>query len=600
MKNLKYPIYLFVAILVAKFGYVVVESFYNYYVLTTTTSANITQKTLKNLNENGHLISAFGLTALLVPLYYLLVKKQKDEVVYTTLALSSIVTFFLMYSLLNVAVDKIVESNKDQRYNAFYITLFKYGLLDNRFVYNSFIENKKIVNNKLDVNDKILLTNTFLLLHADQKLIDKLRQRGKNIVADMYIQKYAQDDYNQKYEAYKQTTLQMTNLWKEFNQAREKLNTDIKKLEDKKTVKKAYKKLISSLKRNYKNYKNGWTEVENTIKKETSSTNVSNTREKLSKYFRYKRHNKAKKQYEDTMYKNFGHYIEPSVWLDSNNNLTNYQIKKVIIDEIMKKAKPKLKGLPKGLSSREFANHIDVKSEVSQKLKKQGILIPYDFDYKYSSFEKYYMITINKKINQIPKIFYSKLEKKIGKNDLKLSMGWENFLHSGYIRKQIESKLSIHNKKDVDTIIKVIDTKDLANFKKMIYLPKVVDKIEAEYEYSKEDFLDGHIASKKGDEAVKMLYIPPFALTVSILAILLNLVTILGMLLQYGTKLSSKSILIAKAIFVAMILLTPTLSKYDGFDNKLIEKVSNNDIKTYLKFLNWISYYESINSNLHK
>jgi len=598
--NLKYPLYLFIAIFVAKLGYVVVESFYNYYILTTTTQADVTKEVLEELNENGHLISAFGLTVLLVPFVYLFVKKRNTKVIYKTLALSSVVTFFLMYSLLNVAVDKIVEINKEQRYNAFYITTFKYGLLNNRFAYNSFIDNKKVVENKLDVNDKILLTNSFLLLHADQKLIEKLKQRGKEVVADMYIEQRVKDDYDSKFKAYKKATTEIANRWIEFNKAREELNLKLKKLNDKSALKKAHTELKESLKSNYNDYKKGWREVDILIEYKTSQDELKKIGKKLSKYFKYKGYKSAEEKYTNYMLESFGHYIEPTQWKDSNNELTYKQIKKVIVDEMMAKAEDKLQGLPRGLSARQFAFNLDVKIKVAKKLKKSGISIPADFDYSFKQFSKYYNIVVNKKINKIPKQFYQKLEDEIGKNDLKLDITWKKFVHSNYIKKQVQSKLNVKDGKDLTVILDAIETKDLANFKKMIYLPKIIKKIEDEYEYTKDDFLDGHKASSKGDEAIKMLYIPPFALAVSILALILNLVTIFGMLLEMTGKVTTKKILLLKVLFVISVVTTPIVSKYDGFENPLIAKVSNDDIKTYLKFLNWLSFYESINSNLHK
>jgi len=598
--NLKYPLYLFLAILLAKIGYVVVESFYNYYVLTTTTQAEVTVKTLEDLNENGHLISAFGLSVLLVPFFYYLVKDKDTKTIYATLGAISIVTFITMYNLLNIAVDKIVSSNKDKRYDAFYITLFKYGMLNNKFSYDSFIDSKKIANNNLDVNDRILLSNSFLLLHADQKLIDKLKQRGKEVVADMYIKKHAQKDYDTKYIAFTDATTQIASLWKEFNIAREKLDTKIKKAEDKAKLKQAHKKLIQTLKKNYKAYIDGYEELNSRLEKETSQNSLNNTYNKLSKYFRYESYDKAKRNYRESMYDSFGHFIEPNIWKDSSGNLTTTHIKKVITDEIMKKAKDKLQGLPMGLSQREFALHIDVKIKLSKRLKRDGIEIPYEFDYSYKQFKKYYTIAVNKKLNKAPKIFYKKLEDKLGKNDLKLDMDWHSFINSKYIRDKISSKVKVSDPKDIANILKAIESKDLGNFKKMVYLPKVIKKIEDEYEFTKTDFLDGHKADKKGDEAIKALYIPPFALAVSILALLLNLVTVLGMSLEATRKVPKKAIFAIKIMFVGGIILTPLVSKYDGFKNPLIEKVSNKDIKTYLSFLNWISYYESINSNWHK
>ncbi len=70
--------------------------------------------------------------------------------------------------------------------------------------------------------------------------------------------------------------------------------------------------------------------------------------------------------------------------------------------------------------------------------------------------------------------------------------------------------------------------------------------------------------------------------------------------LQYTNKLPNIAINIMKGVFVLIILITPIMSDYDGFDNELIRKASTDEISTYLSFLNWISYYETINSSWHE
>ena len=599
MKTLKYPLYFFLALVVAKFGYTIVESFYNYHVLITTTSAQLSQDALEELNRNGHRISSIGITLLIVPFLYLLVKKYSDKIIYAFLIVATIITYNITYSLLNDAIDNIVKSNKDKRHDAYYVNIFKYGLLNNIFAYNSFIDNKKVQDDNLGVNDRILLTNSFLLLHADKNLIDRLKQKGKEKVADIYISKNKKEEYEKDYKAYKDATVQIQNLWNEFNKNRQVLNNKIKEYSDESLVRKAHKELLSTLKNNYKKYRSAWDKVDYKIKLETSQDKLNIIGKDLDKYFRYESYSRAKRQYEDKMNEEFGHYIKPSRWKDSSGELTYAQIKKVITSEIMKKATKKLKGLPKGLSQKQFAFHIDTQVAVAKSLREKGIEIPYPFNYTYKQFKKYYTRTVNIKINKAPDNFYTKLEKKIGKNDIKLSMTWNDFMNSSYIKTKIRLKLNTTNDKDIKTIIKAIKSKDLANFKKMIYLPKVIKEVEAMM-YKPEDFKDGGKAEKIGDEAIKLLYIPPFALSVSIIALLLNIITLVGLGLIYTKKVPSIAIWGAKISLGILFIILPMISSYDGFDNKFIKKASTSEIQTYLGFLNWISYYESINYRLHK
>jgi len=586
--NLKYPIYLFIVILVSKVGYIVVESFYNYYVLTITTSADLSQKTMEALNENGHRISAIGITLLVVPLLYHIFKRFNINIV-VSLIISSFITYFIAYEGLNIAVDKIVQINKDKRYDAYYVNIFKYGILNNIFSYDSFINNDKITTNTLDVKDRILLTNSFLLLYADKDLIEKLKQRGKEKVADLYIQRDAKEDYEKQFDIFKKSSQDISKLWNKLNNSKKQIKDNLEKLDDN-HIKTSYNKFINSLKQNYTKYK----KINSKIKEETSDHKINQAYYDLKKYFRYQRYTKAQREYKTNMINKFGHYIEPSIWLDSDNKLTKNHIKYIITSEIKNKLKDKLGNLPFGLSVKEFMYNDETKLTVMKQLKKNDILIPYEFDYSYKQFRKYFKVMASKKINKAYKSFYFKLNEELGKNDIKLNMNYKQFIYSDYIKNKIKQKIP---NEDIDNMLKALYSKDLANFKKIIYLPKVVDKVN-EMMYKKEDFKDGAIVSKKGDEAIKLLYIPPFALSVSIIAILLNIITVFSMLLSI-TSLNNKVINSLKIGLILFIILLPSFSSYDGFDNKMIKKVSNTELKTYISFLNWISYYETKNAEFH-
>src|SRR5690606_35894174 len=141
------------------------------HVLYTTTSAELSKETIEELNINGHRISAIGITLLLLPFLYFIVKRLQKIKMILALFVLSVLTYTLSYQSLNIIVEKIVDINKEHRHDAYYVNIFKYGILNNIFAYDSFIQNQKIQNDTLDVNDRILLTNTFLLLYADKELI---------------------------------------------------------------------------------------------------------------------------------------------------------------------------------------------------------------------------------------------------------------------------------------------------------------------------------------------------------------------------------------------------------------------------------------------
>jgi len=596
-KHLKYPIYLFLALLSAKGLYVIIESFYNYHVLVTTTSADLTKEAVEALNINGHRISSVGITLLLIPLFYFFVKQKSERTIYVSLAIASILTYTLTYNMLNKVVDYIVESNKEKRHDAYYVNVFKYGLLNNAFQYDSFIDNKKIQEDNLDVDDRILLTNSFLLLHADQNLIEKLQKKGKEKFAEVYINRYKQDDYTEQFATFTKATQELEALWAKIEVAKDKVRQKLKIHTNEAKIKKVHNELIVSLNKSYNSYKKAYKNAHKKIAEETIEVKLKSIKKDLQEYFRYSSYNSAKKKYKEKMNQKFEHYIEPRRWKNSNNKLTYASIKEVIKSEILQKVSKKTNGVPEGLGLKEFSENFKVKSEVSRKLKAKGILIPFKFDYTYESFKKYYKFAMIKKSNKVEAIFKKELTKQIGKNDFTLGMDWIEYVNSDFIQNKIRSQFGNTKEKYFKAIIKSLEAHDLGDFRKLVYLPRVIDEIE-KARYKPEDFLDGAKAEKFGDEAVKLLYIPPFALAVSIMALLLNLVTFIGMLLRYF-KVSSLGVNTAKVMLFIFIVFLPVVTQHNGFNNTLMKKVSNPEVQTYLSFLNWISYYEGINSKWH-
>ena len=559
-EKLKYPFYLFLAILVAKLGYIVIESYYNYHVLMVTTDPSLTRESVEELNRNGHRISAIGITLLLIPFLYFIVKQFPRKKMLISLFILSLMTYLLSYQSLNYIVGKIVEINKDKRHDAYYVNVLKYGLLNNIFTYNSFVENTKIVENNINVDDRILLTNSFLLLEADSALINKLKKRGESAVAELYIQEELQEDYNKKFGQFKKASTEISKQWNTFNTKRKKLNDELESLEDESFIEKSYKELTDSLSDSYMKYNNAWKIVGKRIREETSMWKVSEMKKKLDKYFYFQRHEKAQQQYREEMQTHFGHYVEPQRWKDNNNHVTKEQIIVVIKSEIIEKAKPEMGELPRGLSIKEFMYHDSIKRQVSTSLRKKDVLIPYDFDYSYKEFHRYFDIMASKKLNTAHKLFYTKLEKKIGNNDLQLNMGWKEYIYSDFIQKKIIKKLKPEKKEDIEKISLALLSKDLANFKKLIYLPPIADKVTSKMYTNVQFQIDGTRAALDGDEAIKLLYIPPFALSLSMIALLLNIVTVFGLLASL-TPLKPSYITVVKLSLVAFLIYLPFVTE---------------------------------------
>lgn len=48
-----------------------------------------------------------------------------------------------------------------------------------------------------------------------------------------------------------------------------------------------------------------------------------------------------------------------------------------------------------------------------------------------------------------------------------------------------------------------------------------------------------------------------------------------------------------------VIVVTPLAVNYNGVDNNLLNNIESIEIKNYISFLQWISFYEYINEKFH-
>ncbi len=597
VKNpLKYPLYLFISILLLKLGYIFVESYYNYHVLSITTSASLTKETIEALNINGHRISATGITLLIIPFLYFIASRFFKENILSFLMIFSLFSYFIAYESLNKMVDKIVEVNQEKRHDAYYINIFKYGVLNKIFVYDSFIDSKKIENDTIDVDDRILLTNTFLLLHSDDELIPKLKERGRIKVADLYIDKQAKEDFELKKKKFEEASKNIILLFNEINKNKKELKIQLDKLSEEQ-MKKAYALFEESLKQAYFDYRKGWSLVHAKIAEKTTNEKLKEIRKKLEYYDKFKRFKSAQKKYIEDVFKHFNHFIHPNDWKDIHGDTTNESIKLIIEREILLRVDEKLKKFPDGMNIEEFLYHYESRYLVMKQLNEYEILVPYDFNYSKIEFYKYFTIMAAQKHRLAYDTFYERLQKKIGINDIKLSMDWKEFIYSDYIKTKLEEKIDLDDKESTNNLLLALDSKDLSNFRELVYRPYISKQLK-EMSYNKEDFKDGAVASTYGDDAIKLLYIPPFALSISIIALLLNIFTVMGMLMLLF-RLPFFARFIMKTGLLVSIAMVPMYYKTNTINANLLHQPTE-ETRTYLNFLAWISYYQKHNTLLHE
>jgi len=594
MKHLKYPLALFLILLLAKLGYIFIESAYNYDVLSITTNSELSEQAIENLNHRGHLIASFGFTLLLMPLFYFFVKRKKQLALYFLISIFSIISFSIFYHSLNYLVEYIVKENKEKQYEAYYTNLLKYGIINGVIYYNSFIPKERI--NNLTVNDKILLTNIFLLSGSDPELIDKFRNKGEKNTIELYLQKYKNDDYQKKLNLFKKMFSEVEDRWIEFNNEKKKLAEQLSDLNNEKAMRTAFKKMTEQLTGNYNKYQKAYKNAQKELSKRTQLKDLKKIKNSLDKYFKYRGYKKAQTQYQERMVADFGHYIEPKAWKNKEGNITYPSIIKVIKEQIELTIKKKAFGLPSGLNKSDFFNQRAIKVEVAKKLKKKDIAIPVDFDYSYEQFKKYYTLMKNRTFQSVQQKFSEELEKKIGKNDLTLETEWNGFIFSDYLKRQILAKIGSANSSDLELYQKVLLSRNINNFRSIIYMPKALSFASKNIIHEKEQFKNDVKIAEKGDQAIKLLYIPPIALGLSIIALLLNIVTVLGMLLQLFIFRSALVIGFIQVALIATIILIPLVFKAENLQNKML---SNATRPILLNSLQWASFWERANYLLH-
>jgi len=575
-----YPLYLFLVLIVVKLVYIAIESSYNYDILNITTSSEFSRTMLESLNNKGHIIASVGFTLFVIPLLYILAKKSSQKLTVLFLGVYSIVIFIAFYFLLNILVDTIVDKNKDKRYEAYYTNMVKYGMLNNIVYYNSFIDSSKL--KKLNAQDKITISNIVLLLYADKELIAKFRAKGEAKVVELFLQKYNTNEYKKRYKEFKKLAKEIESQWLEFDKQREKLLKKLDNLNNKANIKTAYSKMKNNLKKSYLKYNQANINYEKKLQQALSLKELNSMKKDLNKFFRYQNHKKAQKKYRDKMIGSFGHYIEPKEWLDKQGKVTYSSIESVIKQEASKNFKEQLHGLKANLSPKDFFNTIYVKAQLAKELKARGILIPIDFNYSYSDFLKYYNLMVAKKTKEATDRFYKELKEKIGNSDLKLNMKWKDYIYSSFL----EQKLKNAGVTEVKLVQSILVSKELSNFRETLYMPTAYKMAKKKLIYNKEDFYTKSEIAKLGDEAIKLLYIPPIALFLSILAMLLNSITVVTMLLKFLTN--NKAIYNIVVVFMIAIVLFSPFVLNNKIESKVILQTEN---KVLLNCFTWSNFW---------
>ncbi len=594
----KMGFYFMLGLIIAKLVYLGFESYYNGFVIDVVTSTHVDPDLMQRLETFGNRISSIGITLLVLPFFYLLAKKYFEfhqGVMVIVIVLLTVSTYFGIHKGLNKAVYEIIKQNKDKRYESYYIELFKYGMLTGKLGYSSFIPKENLDN--LSIYDKVMISNLFLLTQIDKELIKKFVTRGKESFFDIYVHKYFQNDYNEARYRFEDMALRIQEDWDLYSDGIMGINKKFSRIDSAAEMSEKYKAFIKGVKREYTKYRINVRQYTNILNANLAQSQQLNR--DLIGYFVKDDSILGKQEYEDIMQKYFGHDISPRRWCEGNICPATRRVTKVIEEETFAKWKKDHGNLALNLSQKQFLQNPKIRKGVIDQLRKEGIAVKSSFHYSKKEYIDGYMKTVDGKFRVNKRKLQKEFAEKTGIKNIKLGLTFEQF--ASIYKKEI--MLQYKEKKYGRIMYQMILEGDLTGFYNRLYKPMLRAKYYDQAFPEEKDF-DIKLA-EYGDTAIKMLYIPPFAIFMSLIAGLLNIVSVVVLILflafhndnslkMSAIKLATKTFLLFLLIFIpySMGKRQEVLKPYP-----VLKTFENSAYEPYMKSLNWLLVVEAINYN---
>lgn len=590
----KYSITFLIVIIVVKLIYLYFESHYNGSLIDISSDPNVEKEILNNLELYGHKLSAIGLTLLVIPLFYLVFKKYFTELkTFIFLGISSIIIYSFFYILLNILIEKIIENNKDKRYSAYYTTIFKYGMLNNKMGYNSFIPNERLEN--LSIEDKVLISNMFLLTFFDSELISRLVKNGTKLT-EAYISKYDFENYKKSESQFNDKVKEINSLYDEYISKNKEINDNFSKEDNGFKANALYEQFKIDLNSKYVEYQSKSNEFEKS--KNPSTQKVDKYYDELSRYFRYQNTSRANDNYKKTMIDEFGYYIKPSRWCEETICPSKMSIISVIKEESKRQWINKVGNIEPHLDKESFFKHSETRKKVALELRKEGLNVPLDFNYSRDSFFEAYRNKLQQKHQSVTVEFKNKFKKRLNKN-IVVGLNYAQFV--SYWKDEL---IIDYGQKYGNILFSMILNKNTEDYYSKFYVPFYEEKYLKNYILEEKQFEeDEH--KQKGDDAIKSLFVIPFAIGMSLLSGLLNLLSVFILILIISSRFiisDDKSFIIINSIKILLYVAIIYYPYKIGKENNVLEPYKilkeNNEstfIKYYSETLNWILTCEKFN-----
>ena len=612
-KEFKFSTIFILVLILLKLTYLYFEIDYNGSLINLSTKYDIAEKELKDLEKYGHTLSSIGLTLLFLSFLYFFINifTKNKIIIFLFLAVTSAIIYLSIFQGLTALIEHIVKENRDKRFSSYYATNLKYKMLNKEMGYSSFIPKDRLGN--LSLEDKVIISNLFLLLMHDETLVDRIFDK-KNELTESFLL----EQKNEKMESsYKEAENKFNNKVKKINEAfdkyveeTKKVNTIIKNIDVKKSdIKKDYEDLkMNMFPKAYKQYTDQVNSFYKKVDLEVSPEKVNVHYNDLLKYFKNQKYSKAKKSYDKAMIKNFGYVIDPNAWCKDGYCPNKSKIIEVIKAEAFKKW-DKESIYPIDLTQRDFFLHKETKRKIVNEInQKFGFDLKYDFNYSFDSFEKAYLRKIEKEQKNVQNKFENALDNSFGK-DIKAGLSYKEFAQTW--KPEI---IKEYGEKYGEILFKMIENKNTEGFYSEFYEPYFNEHHASKFIISKEDLTNNKEHEEKGDASIKSMYVIPFAISMSLVASVLNIVSVIGFVVlllfklvkldnfypksSFAFKFSLKTIL-----YIFVFTYPYNLGKTNNVlkDYKILNKKhESNFVNAYTEFLNWILVVEGFSYKLYE
>lgn len=579
---------IFFGLLLFRIIYILLESQYHQSILTLTSSPGLTRPQLEALNQQGHNLAAIGLTLLLFPSFLLLSRRlPKFALRFALTSFLCIASIFSIHRSLEYTVDAIVDFNMEKAYEAYYISIFKYGTLNNIFTYDSYISTDHIRSDTLTLADRLIASNSFLMTITDPGLIQRLIKVGIHHFIDIQIEMNP-DDYDIAKKKFHSTITKLTTAFNQLKESRNKLKMDLSAAESKQYER--YKELLTKTDDAWNRYQQAHKDAQQHFLDETTAQKIDRRYSELRRFFIYRKFQRAKDQYNKSMQENFGHYIKPESWCISDKCPAREKIPQVIKSEIQDALTKQTAPIPINLSANQFRNHPQTIKSISQK---SGLSLPDDFDYSLQAYNKaYQQALIKQRDDGITKIRRTLTDN--GFHNMNIGIGWKEFTNHPSIRQNFQRLYPEMSDKVYSSIHKMLTNGDISRFREEVYTPILTPNIQNQL-YQKQDFKNNLHARELGRESIKVLYIPPFALSLSMISLLLNITSIFGMLASLILLGKKRFTTPAITIFVIILATLPLIGTF-RINNPIVTSLKNTpSANYYLQFMEWMAFYQNLN-----